>query len=97
MGRIQFNLGYGKTGDLELDPFVQLLTGQVGVDNQLRMDKPTTYNGTFEYTGIAGEYDLTSDNVWGIARSTWTNGRRTRIQYLGGVSWDDRVTLPWPP
>lgn len=96
MSRLHITLGYGQTGDIELDPFTQLLTGQIDAESQVRMDKPATWNNTFEYHGIAVSNAPTSDNVWGITRVTWINGKSTRIQYMGGVSWDNRVTLPWP-
>lgn len=96
MGRIQANLGNGLFGDVEIDPFTQILNSQISVFQQVRVDTPSVFDNTFEYIGIANTTALTSDNTWGIVRKTWMNNRITRYQYLGGVSWDNRITLPWP-
>lgn len=96
MGRIQQNLGNGYFGDVELDLFTKLLTGQIDITDEIRKDTPQAFNDTFEFIGLSFSGAPTSENLWGISRISWSNNRPIRFQFLGGVAWDNRTSLPWP-
>ena len=65
-------LGYGKTGTVEVDTFTRMLNNQIYDNEEIRMEKPLTWDGTYEYMGLAPSGSLVNDPVWACIRKTWT-------------------------
>ena len=96
MSRLHYDLvADRKSADIETDVFTRICTEQFFDTEEVRMDKPQTFDGTFEYVGVAETGSATSDAVWQIIRVTWTANRPTRRQFQPDMIWDDR-TQGWP-
>lgn len=91
MSRLHYDLvADRKTADLELDVFTRILTGQIYDNEEVRMDKPESYNNGFEYCGVAELGSDPSLPVWNCIRCTWMNNRKVRMQYRSNIIWNNR-------
>ena len=91
MSLLTQNLGYGQTGTIEIDVFTRLMVGNIADTEELRLDVPGTFDNTYSYIGIAESGSNPSDLVWSCIRCSWTNNRKTRIQYRTNMAWSDRA------
>lgn len=72
------------------DTFTRILNGQILNTEELRLEKPAVYDGTFEYVGLAIAGSDIADPVWSVVRTTWVYKCRTRIEFRSGVAWIDK-------
>jgi hypothetical protein len=77
-----------------LSTFDRLVNERYNDNEEVRMDKPQTFNGTFEYVAFAIAGSPTSSLVWQCLRVEWDLNRRTRMQFRPNISWDNR-TIGW--
>lgn len=75
--------------------FGRILNEQINENEEIRLDSPNSYDGTFEYIGVAPIGSLSSSNVWMIIRVSWVNNKKVRFQYRSNVIWDNH-TQGWP-
>jgi hypothetical protein len=78
-----------------VDTFTRIQTEQFHDTEEVRIDKPTLYDGTFEYIGLATAGSSTASLSWNVVRVSWVLNRKTRLQYRANISWDNR-TSGWP-
>lgn len=91
MSRLQSRLGYGRVGDVELDSFTRLLTNQIFDNEEVRLDKPLSWDNTYEYVSLALAGSSIDDPVWDCIRRTWVNNRCVRMQYQPNIAWSNRA------
>lgn len=73
----------------EADTFARMLQGYVKDTEELRLQSPTTFINGVSYVGVAIDGSATSASVWSILKVTYDgNGRRSRVQYRTGLTWD---------
>lgn len=71
--------------------FGRILNEQFNDNEQVLFDKPQTFDGTYEYIGVANNTASTSDPVWMAIRVSWLLNRRTKMQFRTSLVWDNRV------
>lgn len=78
----------------ESDKFTRIIFGQFAATEEVRIDRPSSYDNGFEYVAIAPSGSDTGLTVWSCVRCTWANKHKTRMQFRENISWDAR-TIGW--
>jgi len=71
--------------------FGRILNEQFHNNEEIRIDRPYTYDNTFEYIAVAPSGSNTSEAIWNCIRISWVANRQTRIQFRSNVVYDDRT------
>jgi hypothetical protein len=95
MSQILVPLGYGKLNIIEVDTFTRMLNNQILDAEEVRLDKPISYQAGFEFMGVAPAGADVEEPLWCIIRRTWDNKRAVRLQYKQNVKWSDRFIISW--
>ncbi len=74
-----------------ISTFGRIINGQLRENEDVRFDKPQTWDGTFEYIGVALKNSSINDSTWSIVRVSWILNRRTYMQYRTGIAWTERT------
>lgn len=75
--------------------FGRILNEQLNDNEQVLFDKPQTFDGTYEYIGVANVAAQQSSASWFVIRISYIQNRRTKMQFQGSMSWNNR-TQGWP-
>jgi len=71
--------------------FGRILNQQLNDNEQMMLDKPQIFDGTYEYVGVANNTALPSDPVWMVIRKSWSANRVVKVQYRPNVAWTHHV------
>lgn len=90
MALLVTKLGNGQSQAIENDTFSRMCKEDFYDWEEVRFDIPLAFNQTFSYVAVAPAGTSPSALSWACIRASWFNGRKVRMQFREGISWDDR-------